>query len=376
MRTKSGLAALEQISSDLTRAPNVKEVRSAVRPLGRKPDQLTVPGQLRQPNVDEIIASIMKDQQALVEGLKSIALGAAPLSQGLIGIVPSVRNLGDGITKLILSQFNGLQRISNSDGDSPTSEQSEANRQALDFYISPDGLTTKFELILDTNPYSNEAMQSIPLIADAIRDSVHATSLSNPNYYLTGVSAKYNELSDISYRDFVRTSLFVLAGIAIVLILLLRSLIAPLYVLLSLGFNYLVTMGILEFVFVEALGYSGLSWTVSFFIFLIIVALGVDYSIFLMARFKEEHRPGEVAPAMAKAMRTTGGIIASAAVIMAGTFGALGFSGVNTLVQIGVGTFIGLLLYATIFMALIVPAFAFLLGEANWWPFRNRSDRK
>ncbi|WP_239614876.1 MMPL family transporter [Cohnella mopanensis] len=377
MRTKSGLAALEQISSDLTRAVNVKEVRSAVRPLGRKPEQLTVPGQLRQqPNAQELIQSIMKDQRSLVEGLEAVALGVVPISRGLLGVVPSIRGLGDGLSKLIISQLSALQRISNPRGDSRTDNLSETSLQALDYYISPDGHTTKFELILETNPYSDSAMKSIPLIGEFIRDSINRTSLSEPKVYMTGVSAKYNELSGISYRDFVRTILLVLAGIGIVLILLLRSLLAPLYVMLSLGFNYLVTMGILEFLFVDVLGYPGLSWTVSFFIFLIIVALGVDYSIFLMARFKEEHRPGEVKPAMAKAMRTTGGIIASAAVIMAGTFGALSFSGVNTLVQIGVGTLIGLMLYATIFMGLIVPAFSFLLGEANWWPFRSRADKK
>ncbi|MDB4868811.1 MAG: family transporter, partial [Cohnella sp.] len=154
----------------------------------------------------------------------------------------------------------------------------------------------------------------------------------------------------------------------------LRSILAPLYVLLSLGVNYLVTMGIMEFLFVKLLGFPGLSWTVSFFIFLIVVALGVDYSIFLMARFKEEYRPGGVVPAMTKAMKTTGGVIISAAVIMGGTFGAMGFSGVGTLVQIGVGTLIGLLLYAVVFMGLVVPSFSFLLGEANWWPFRRKDE--
>ena len=192
--------------------------------------------------------------------------------------------------------------------------------------------------------------------------------------YASGTSARYNELREISLDDFVRTGALVLAGIALVLILLLRSVLAPLYVLASLGFNYLVTMGIVEFLFVRVPGYPGLSWSVSFFIFLIIVALGVDYSIFLMARFKEEYRAGGVKAAMTKAMRTTGTVIVSAAVIMGETFGALGFSGVLTLVQIGVATLLGLPIYALIFMALVVPSFSFLSGEANWWPFRRQAS--
>jgi RND superfamily putative drug exporter len=73
-------------------------------------------------------------------------------------------------------------------------------------------------------------------------------------------------------------------------------------------------------------------------------------------------------------MKTTGGVIISAPVIMGGTFGAMGFSGVGTLVQIGGGTLIGLLLYAVVFMGLVVPSFSFLLGEANWWPFRRKDE--
>jgi len=103
------------------------------------------------------------------------------------------------------------------------------------------------------------------------------------------------------------------------------------------------------------------------------VALGVDYSIFLMARYKEESKlGGDTREAMTKAMKTTGGVIVSAAAIMAGTFGALAFSGVDTLIQIGVGTMLGLMLYATLFMSLIVPALAFLFDNRRLWPLRKR----
>jgi RND superfamily putative drug exporter len=377
MRSQTGLAALEQVSSDLTRLVGVGEVRSAVRPLGYQPEELTVAGQLKKPNVASIIQSITAQQQALSEGLKSLALGAVPLSQGLIGIWPAVRQWEGGLSGFLASQRDGMKR--STEPQAITEEQMAAEsaaairkQQALDYYLSPDGLTTKFELILTMNPYSTDAMNAVQDITKKLRESLNATALVDPEAYAAGVSAKYDELRDISYSDFVHTGLLMLAGIFLLLVILLRSLAAPLYVLASLGFNYLITMGLTEFLFVKVLGFPGLSWTVSFFIFLVIVALGVDYSIFLMARFKEEYRPGETAMAMKKAMGTTGGIISSAAVIMAGTFGALSLSGVDTLMQIGVGTLIGLLLYATLFMSLIVPAFTFLLGEANWWPFHRK----
>ncbi|WP_158594051.1 MMPL family transporter [Cohnella faecalis] len=516
VRTPEALAAIEQASAELAKRPDVQEVRSAVRPLGRQLTELTVSDQLGKTNdalgelkqgvsdvgsglseaqaelsngrkdvekltdglnqlatgavqsrdgagklaqgleqsrdgaaslnsglqgtskavssmktdIDELLANhpelkndsnllaIAGKQQAVAEGLKQIAVGAAPLSQGLIALAPAARQLESGFAKLAEAQrqaaagsatledglgklteglkqgADGLGRVTDGLDQVRTAQESIAKeggkqiggwvlpaealnseqlKQALDAYVSSDGKTAKFDVILKSNPYAGESMDATEELTSALRESLGGmTAVAGAKVYASGTTAQYAELRDISFNDFVRTGGLVLAGIALVLMLLLRSVLAPIYVLLSLGFNYFVTMGLMEFLFVKILGYPGLSWTVSFFVFLIIVALGVDYSIFLMARFKEEYRPGGVKAAMAKAMKTTGGVIVSAAVIMGGTFGAMGFSGVDTLVQIGVGTLIGLLLYATVFMALIVPSFSFLLGEANWWPFRKR----
>lgn len=518
MRTPAALAALEVASADAMRVAGVKEVRSAVRPLGKQLTELTVPDQLGKTNeaigklkdgvndvsagleeasgqlvgsqdqlrqledglrqmaarteeaqqgagklqqglqqsadgasrlaeglqgvnsaaasmgadIEKLIAehpelandpnvlAIAAKQQALAQSLSTIAASAAPLSQGLIGMVPALGQLGDGLGQLTDGQRQAAQGVASfqggmgkltdglrqgtdglnqvADGLGQVQEAQEniaaegklqiggwvlpqealatdSFKQALDYYVSDDGLVTRFDVILADNPYSEQAMDTVSRVTDALRQSLSASFIPDAKAYASGTSARYNELRDISLNDFLSTGALVLAGIALVLILLLRSILAPLYVLASLGFNYLVTMGILEFLFVRVLGYPGLSWSVSFFIFLIIVALGVDYSIFLMARFKEEYRTGGVRAAMTKAMTTTGTVIVSAAVIMGGTFGALGFSGVLTLVQIGVGTLIGLLLYAVIFMALVVPSFSFLFGEANWWPFNRRSTQ-
>ncbi|WP_276354750.1 MMPL family transporter [Cohnella caldifontis] len=516
MRNPSSLAALEQASVDVLKVPGIKEVRNAVRPLGKQLTELTVPDQLGkasdaigqlQEGVDKVgngleeagkqidggrsdvgkltdglkgmaakteearqganrleaglqqsadgasklasglqqssgaaasmktdidklieahpelaqdpnLLAIAGKQQALAKGLSSLAAGAVPLSQGLTGMVPALRQLGDGIGQLAQGQLqaadgvtalqdglnrlsdglkqgmDGLRQVSGGLEQVKTAQENIAAegkqqiggwavpaealnddtfKQALDYYISEDGKVAKFDIILSSNPYSGEAMDTVEKAAAALRQSLAVSAIPDAKAYASGTTARYNELSDISFQDFIRTGLLVLAGIAVVLMLLLRSVLAPLYVLLSLGFNYLITMGIEEYLFVKLLGYPGLSWNVSFFVFLIIVALGVDYSIFLMARFKEEHRAGAgVKAAMTRAMQTTGGVIVSAAVIMGGTFGALGFSGVVTLVQIGVATLIGLLLYAVIFMALVIPSFANLLGEANWWPFRSK----
>jgi RND superfamily putative drug exporter len=512
MRTPEALAALESASASLSRLGGVKEVRSAIRPLGEQLADLTVPSQLMrtsdaledmrigvgkiaggltsasdsiakgQGDIDKLtnglrtmssktteaknglnqiygglketsegagqvagglsqsaklsasmgadlqqlikahpelkddpnLQALLGKQQGLTGGLNDLTQGAAAIQQGFKQINSSVAGVVGGLGQLAEGQLqaaDGTARIKGGlndltgglkDGAKGLTDisaglvkvkdaekmiggsqipgwnlpkealDSPELKQALDYYMSKDGKTTKVDVVLSVNPYSGDALITVDNIRDTLRQSLAGGAIADPEVLLSGTSAQIGELKDISRNDFTRTGIFVLLGIFIVLMIQLRSFLAPLYVLLSLVFNYLVTMGIVEFIFVDLLGKPGLSWRASFFVFLIIVALGVDYSIFLMARFKEEYRPGGIAYAMSRAMSTTGGVIISAAVIMGGTFAALMMSGVNTLFQIGAGIVIGLVLYSTVFMGLFVPALANLIGEANWWPFRKR----
>ncbi|MCQ6559596.1 MMPL family transporter [Paenibacillus mendelii] len=320
----------------------------------------------------------------LASGQQQAADGANKLSSGLVELTGGLKEGAKGLADISggLSAVNEAQQgiAGSGEGQIPgwylpkEALDDPKLQQAIDYYMSKDGLTVKLEVILAENPYSAEALTTVGQIREMLKQSLAGSSIGKPELNFSGTTAQIGELKDISRNDFTRTGTLVLVGIFIVLMLLLRSILAPLYVLLSLGFNYLVTMGIVEFIFVHLLGKPGLSWSASFFVFLIIVALGVDYSIFLMARFKEEYRPGGIVYAMSKAMTTTGGVIISAAVIMGGTFAALMMSGVNTLLQIGAGIVIGLVLYSTVFMGLVVPAMANLIGEANWWPFNKRQS--
>lgn len=515
MRTPEGLAAIEKASEAASRIADVKEVRSAARPLGKQLTELTVPNQLEQTNkglielrsginqvsggfqnaksqleeqagdvtkltqgaeeiaqkltevqgglqqisdgigqseqgVQQLVKAsgqligtsvsmgddlaklaqeypelaqsityqaLVGKQQGLTGGLGQTEAGLQPLAKGLAQLTPSIRQLTGGVGQLAdgqkqvssgiqqlesgLGQFvsglgegtAALTRVSDGINQVVKTQQGIANnsskqiagwnvpeevleqadfKKSLNFYMSEDGKIAKLEVVLTINPYSKEAMGKMDEIRDAVRSSLNGTALAKADIKLAGQTANYHELDGISQNDFYRTGAFVLLGIYLVLALLLRSLLMPLYILLSLVVNYLITMGIVEFIFVKLLNFDGISWTVSFFVFLIIVALGVDYSIFLMARFKEEYRPGRIVEAMGRAMTTTGGVIMSAALIMGGTFAALMFSGVHTLLQLGAGITIGLAIYTTVFMGLIVPSLAVLFGEANWWPFPRK----
>ncbi|WP_172844450.1 MMPL family transporter [Tumebacillus algifaecis] len=342
-------------------------------------------GQLAQGLNQSVSAlNLIKDGQTqLADGTKQAGGGVGELKSGLNdlnkGLGEGTNALGqiaDGLTQVKDAQTgmveNGAKQI---DGWYLPPEMVAENddlKKAFDSYLSPDGKVAKLEVVLAINPYSNDAINMLDQIRSAIEQGAYGTALKNPQIKFTGTTAQYSELSGISKADFIRTGALILIGIYIVLALLLRSVLAPIYLLVSLAFSYLVTMGIIEWIFVDLLGQPGLSWTVSFFAFMLLVALGVDYSIFLMARFREEYlHSQDVMTSMKRAMTTTGGVIISAAVIMGGTFAALVFSGVASMVQIGATVLLGLILYTTIVMGLIVPATAILFGEANWWPLKR-----
>jgi RND superfamily putative drug exporter len=133
-------------------------------------------------------------------------------------------------------------------------------------------------------------------------------------------------------------------------------------------------MAISEKIFVNLLGYTGISWAVPFFAFVILIALGIDYSIFLMDRFNE-YRDMPVQKAILESMKKMGTVIISAAIILGGTFAAMMPSGVLSLLEIATILLIGLILYALIVLPLFVPVMVRTFGEANWWPFIKTRDR-
>ena len=349
-------------------AKGLQEASTGISKLGSGASQLS--GGLNQiaSGTGQMHAQVGTFQSGLTELQKGLGDGTSALgkmSDGLTQIRDAQQGIADNNSKQVVGWHLPQEALNNAD-----------LKKAFDTYLSPDGKITKLDVELNINPYSHEAMGLVDTIRTAITLSLNGSPIVNPDVKIGGQTAEYHLLDSISADDFVRTGALILLGIYVVLALLLRSALAPIYLLLSLGFSYLVTMGIVEWIFVDLLGREGLSWTDSFFAFIMLVALGVDYSIFLMARFKEEYRPGQVIPAMQKAMRSTGGVIISAAVIMGGTFGAMMFSGVSTLVEIGAAVLIGLAVYTTVVMGLIVPSLAMLFGEANWWPLKRTTAKK
>jgi uncharacterized membrane protein YdfJ with MMPL/SSD domain len=160
-----------------------------------------------------------------------------------------------------------------------------------------------------------------------------------------------------------------LAVIALLLALLLRSLIAPLYLILTVGLSYLAALGFATIVFVHVGGDQGILFLIPILLFIFAMALGEDYNILLMSRIREEARTGTLRDALTRALGATGGTITSAGLILAGTFTVLGIAG-NSGQARQLGFTVGFAVFLDTFFVrtLLVPSAAVMLGRWNWWP--------
>ena len=166
----------------------------------------------------------------------------------------------------------------------------------------------------------------------------------------------------------------ILLAIGIVLALLLRSLIAPLYLMATIAFTYFATLGLAVVVFVLLMGHAGVGPAVPFFLFVFLNALSVDYNIYLMSRIREEAPRAPLKDATRHALARTGPVITSAGLILAGTFSALMTLPLQDLLQLGFGVAVGVLIDTFITRTLIVPALVSLIGRWNRWPSRIASS--
>jgi len=232
----------------------------------------------------------------------------------------------------------------------------------LDTYTTPDGGTARLQIVLDDDPFSAAAMDTVTHLRSEVG---HASA-----GYISGTTAINLDLRDVMDRDFYRVMLLVIGGISIVLVLLLRSLVAPVYMMATILLSYGATLGITRLVF-GGLFDQGLTWFVPFLIFVVLVALGMDYNIFLMGRVKEEVAGHGTRVGVERAVERTGGIITSAGIIMAGTFAAMMSSSLLGLLQTAFAITVGMLLDTFIIRTTLVPAIATLLGRWNWWPGRE-----
>jgi len=315
-RTEDGRAAVAEITEALRSLPEVATVRSLTAPLGEPLEQAF---------------PLTEREQALPDLIRR------PIERARQGLI---------------------------DRASDSAEPVYVSLEAPD--SSDRGRITRLEVVLALDPFSKEGLDALDTIQQTIAEQIDRpdSPLRNAEVGYVGSTAQIHDLRDVITVDQRRMYVLVTIGVYIILVLLLRRPGISLYLIATVVLGYMATLGLTDLVF-QALHtgpepWEGLDWKVAFFLFVILVAIGEDYNIFLMSRVIEEERGYRPIEATRRAVAATGGIISSCGLIMAGTFGSMLTGSLLSLRELGFALSCGVLLDTFVVRPILVPAFIVL----------------
>ena len=233
----------------------------------------------------------------------------------------------------------------------------------------PDGVLLLASLEFD--PYSQAGYDVVPDLRAAVRAAAPGTLVGGP----TAVEVDLRSAAADDTRLLIPIALLI---VFVILVVLLRALLAPVLLVLTVVASFLAALGVGAIVFDVVFGFPGSDPSLPLFAFIFLVALGVDYNIFLMARVREETLEHGTRDGMLRGLAVTGGVITSAGIVLAGTFAVLGVLPLVFLTEIGFVIAFGVLLDTFLVRSVLVPALVFDLGPKVWWPSRlaQRRGRK
>jgi putative drug exporter of the RND superfamily len=246
-------------------------------------------------------------------------------------------------------------------------------------YVSADGRTVLFSVGLTAgDPGSTEALNAIPAIRAETTAVQHASGAVDSG--VAGEAPAIYDISSISNSDLKHIIPIAILVIGLLLAIVLRSLVAPLYLIASVGISYLAALGLSVLLFVDLGNSGGLVFFLPFLMFIFLLALGEDYNILVMTRIREEARKMPLRQAVAHAVAVTGTTVTSAGMVLAGTFavlavvGGTGKGGSSQILDIGIGLALGILMDTFLVRTLLVPSTVVLLGRWNWWPSKLKVE--
>lgn len=254
-----------------------------------------------------------------------------------------------------------------------TLEQSDGISSATAYVgtANPFAATTAKPVVIDDKVLVNGTLKSASdsdeseSVVRQLRDDLYKL---DPSILVGGVTAIAIDTNDTAQSDLIKIIPIVLLVILIILIVLLRSILAPVLLILTVVLSFAATMGLSALVFNHIFMFPGADASVPLFGFVFLVALGIDYNIFLMTRVREESLMIGTRPGIVYALGRTGGVITSAGVVLAATFAALGIIPILFLAQLAFIVAVGVLIDTIIVRSLLVPALAYDIGRYIWWP--------
>ena len=290
----------------------------------------------------------------LISGINQLNTGAGQLSAGAGKLASKVPQLTSGIDTVNsgLGQgetyLRGLGSSAAADTFYIPKEflKNDMFKKSMDVYLSPDKKSAQIIVVFNSNPSATEATDKAQELSAMAKKSLQGTALKDAKVAMGGQSSKIKDTKTVASGDFLRTAAIMLIGIGIALMFVTRSLLQPIYILGTLLIAYLCSLSINQWIVKAVLGKSMLTWNTPFFSFIMLIALGVDYSIFLMTRYRELESESYTTPSarILKACAIIGTVVVSAAIILGGTFAALIPSGIPTLIEVALAVDIGLLI--------------------------------
>lgn len=298
--------------------------------------------------IDELAESLMKRQQELqIADIRSVA--------NPLGVKHASANSNDNDSM--------VQRMLT---------RKVTHTRSIEQYVSAtekiEGHVTELEILLTTNPFSIQSVHALDRLMPAIREALPQGLADGTTLAFVGPTASVRDVNVISQSDQQRIYLLVVGCVFAILVLLLRSFGLSLYLLITVLLSYLATLGVtwLLFYALDPTGFIGLDWTVPLFLFVVLIAVGEDYNIFLVTRIHEEQQRHGPKKGVTVALFKTGGIITSCGFIMAGTFASLCIGSLARMQQLGVALAFGVLLDTFVIRPILVPAFLMVLNDDRY----------
>ncbi|KRK97350.1 RND superfamily resistance-nodulation-cell division proton (H+) antiporter [Secundilactobacillus odoratitofui DSM 19909 = JCM 15043] len=303
----------------------------------------------------------------LVSGAQSVATGSAQVNTGvkqlqskIVAMQAQVKQLRSGLssanqalvkigagTTSIKQYLAALQTsyVGNQFYIPQQTLNSSTFKPSLDAFMADNHRITKITIVLNSDPSTTKSAHRLQTITSDVHAKLKHSSLSHATVAIGGQTSQTADLESLSNTDFNRTAIIMLIGIGLALILVTRSLIQPLAIIGTLMVTYISALTVTRFLSSWLLGQALLTWNTPFFSFIMLIALGVDYSIFLMMRYRDDAaKIPDVRKRIINASAIIGTVVLSAALILGGTFAALMPSGVLTLIQVALTVIVGLII--------------------------------
>jgi putative drug exporter of the RND superfamily len=361
------------------------EINAAAKQLSSSGDKETLSATVKKLN--GAMASISKAAKAaglegpggaqssltqLQQGANRLAGGSREVAGGVDQLVEQVKVMADG-----LNQASGFLLNMRSQAADPSMAGFNIPPEVLglaDFkkasaaYISPDGHSVRYLVQTKLSPFSSEAMDQVNEIGDVARGAQPNTTLSDATISMGGFPAALRDTRDYYEKDIRFIIAATLIVVLLTLMVVLRSLIAPLYLVGSVVISYFAAIGVGVLMFQFILGQQ-LHWSVPPLAFVVLVAVGSDYNMLFASRMRDESA-NSVRYGVIRTLSSTGGVITAAGLIFAASMAGLMFSSIGLVIQSGFVIGVGILLDTFVVRTIMVPAIATLVGRANWWPSR------